>query len=53
MEGFKMIGMNIGSGDRLEGIGMLWVWRLIFWPFGTSLMPLRPFILEPHFDTLG
>src|SRR6516165_1194342 len=44
MEGFQMIGMHIGSGHRPGGIGMLWIGRWIFWPFGASLMPLRPFI---------
>ena len=45
--------MNIGSGNRLGGVGMLWIGRLIFGPFGASLMPLRPFILEAHFDAFG
>jgi hypothetical protein len=40
MEGFQMIGMNIGSGNSLGGGGMLWIGRLIFWPFAASLMPL-------------
>jgi hypothetical protein len=53
MEGFQMIGRNIGSGNRLGGVGMLWIGRLIFWPFGASLMPLCSFVLESYFDTFG
>src|SRR5215471_5898206 len=52
MEGFQMIGMQLCSGQRLGGVGMLWIGRLIPWSFATALMPLRPFILEPHFDTV-
>ena len=48
-----MIGMNVFGGEKLLGVGMLWIGRLIFGPFGTAFMPLRPFILEPHFDTFG
>jgi hypothetical protein len=50
MEGFQMIGMNLCGGKRLCGVGMLWIRGLVFWPFGTALMLLRPFVLEPHFD---
>jgi hypothetical protein len=53
MEGFRMLGMHIGRGHRLGGVGMLWIGRLIPWSFATALMPLRPFILEPHFDAFG
>src|SRR4029450_3506445 len=53
MEGFQMIGMHIGSGHRLGGVGMRGIGRLIPWSFATALMPLRPFILEPHFDAFG
>src|SRR5215467_10091993 len=53
MEGFQMIGMNSGSGHRLGGVGMFGIGRLIPWSFATALMPLRPFILEPHFDAFG
>ena len=47
------MGMNILSGHRLGSIGMLWVRRLIFRPFGPSLVPLGAFVLEPHFDAFG
>ena len=50
MEGFQMIGRNLCSGNRLCGIGMLWIRGLVFWTFAAALMPLRPFVLEPHFD---
>ena len=53
MEGFKVIGMNILSGHRLCGVGMLWIWCLVFRPFGPALMPLCAFVLEPHFDAFG
>jgi hypothetical protein len=53
MEGFQMIGMNLCDGKRLYGVGMLWIRSLAFWPFGAALMPLRPFILEPHFDAFA
>src|SRR4030095_16713647 len=36
MEGFKVIGMNILSGHRLCGVGMLWIRCLVFRPFGPS-----------------
>jgi hypothetical protein len=48
-----MIGMNLCGGKWLCGVGMLWLRGLVFWPFGTALMPLRPFGLEPHFDAFG
>ena len=48
-----MIGMNLFDGNRLCGVGMLWIRGLVFGPFGTALMPLRPFILEPYFDAFG
>jgi len=32
---------------------MLWIGGLIFRPFGPALMPLRPLILQPHFDPLS
>ena len=50
MEGVQMIGMHVCGGYKLRGVGMLWRGSLIFGPFGTALMPLRPFILEPYFD---
>jgi hypothetical protein len=53
MEGFQMMGMHIGSGHRLGGVGMLWRGRLLPWSFTTALMPLRPFLLEPHFYAFG
>jgi hypothetical protein len=53
MEGFQMIGMDLGGGNRLWGVGMLWIRRLIFRPFGASLMPLCPFVLDPHLDAFG
>jgi hypothetical protein len=53
MEGFQMIGMNVFGSYKLLGVGMLWIGRLIFWSFGASLMPLRPFILQPHFDAFA
>jgi hypothetical protein len=53
MEGFQMIGMNLCNGKRLCGVGMLWIRSLVFGPFGAALMPLRPFVLEPHFDTFA
>ena len=34
-------------------MGVFWIRRLIFWPFGTALMPLRPFVLESHFDAFA
>ena len=48
-----MIVMNLFGGKRLFGVGMLWIRVLVFGPFGTALMPLRPFILEPYFDAFG
>ena len=48
-----MIGMNLGSGHRLGGVGMLWIGRLIPGSFATALMLLRPFVLQPPFDTFG
>ncbi len=48
-----MIGMNVCGSHKLRGVGMLWIGSLIFGPFGTALMPLRPFILEPYFDTFA
>ena len=53
MEGFQMIGMNIFAGHRLYRVGMLWIRGLIFRPFAPALMPLRPLILQPHFDAFG
>ena len=53
MEGLKMIGMNLCGGNRWYGVGMLGIRGLVFWTFGTSLMPLRAFVLEPHFDTFA
>jgi hypothetical protein len=53
MEGFQMIGMHLFGSHRLCGVGMLRIRSLIFGPFGTALMPLRPFVLEPHFDAFG
>ena len=52
MEGFQMVGMHLCGGQRLCGVGMLWIRCLIPGPFGTALMPLGPFILEPPFDAL-
>jgi hypothetical protein len=34
-------------------VGMLWIGRLIFGPFGPTLVPLGSFVLEPHFDAFG
>src|ERR1700756_1874799 len=48
MEGFQMIGMNLFGSHRLGSVGMLWTGRLIPRPFGTSLMPLCPLILQPY-----
>ena len=48
-----MIRMNICGGYRLCGVGMLWIGGLIFGPFATALMPLRPFILESYFDAFA
>ena len=48
-----MIGMDIFGSNRLSRVGMLWIRRLIFRPFGTSPTPLGPFVLEPHFDAFG
>ena len=45
--------MNVCGGYKLRGVGMLWIGSLIFGPFGTALMPLRPFILEPYFDAFA
>src|SRR4030095_9553749 len=45
--------MNIFGGYRLCSVGMLWIGGLIFWSFGTAFMPLRPFILEPHFHAFA
>ena len=53
LEGFKMIGMHLLGGQRRCGGGMLWRRGLIFWTLGTALMPLRPFVLEPHCDAFG
>jgi len=53
MEGFQMLGRNLFGSNRLFGVGMLWVRGLIFWTFGTSLLPLRPCVLAPHFDTFA
>jgi len=53
MEGFQMIGMHIGNGHRLGRVGMLWIGRLIPGSFATALMLLRPFVLQPPFDTFG
>src|SRR5262249_38527949 len=52
MEGFQMIGMHLCGGKRLCGVGMLWIRGWVLRPFGTALMPLRPFALEPHFEQL-
>ena len=51
VERFKMIGMNIFGLNNLVCLRVLGARGLIFRPFGPSLMPLRPFILQPHFDT--
>jgi hypothetical protein len=40
MEGFQMIGMHLCGGNRLWGVGMLWIRCLILRPFAASLMPL-------------
>ena len=53
MEGFQLIGMHLCGRHRLGSVGMLWIGRLIPRPFGTSLMPLCPLILQPYFDALG
>src|SRR5499427_10692018 len=53
MEGFQMIGMNLCGGHGLCGVGMLWIRRLIPGPFGSALVPLGSFVLEPHFDAFG
>ena len=53
MEGFKVIGMNLCGSQRLCGVGMLWIRCLVLRPCGPSLMPLGPFVLEPHFDAFG
>ena len=53
MEGFQMIGMHLLGSHRLGSVGMLWIGRLILRPFGTSLMPLCPFGLQPYFDAFG
>ena len=53
IKGFKMIRMNLFGGYRLCSVGMLWTGRLILRPFGTSLMPLGPFVLQPYFDAFG
>ena len=48
-----MIRMHLCGRERLCGVRMLWIRGLILWSFATALMPLRPFILEPHFDTFA
>ena len=53
IKGFKMMRMNIFGGYRLCSVGMLWIGGLVFWSSGTAFMPLRPFILEPHFHTFA
>jgi len=53
MEGFQMIGMHLCRGNRLGGVGMLWIRGLVLRPFATALMPLRPFILESYFDAFA
>src|SRR5262245_54299291 len=53
LEVFQVIRMHFFGVQRLCGVGMLWIRGLIFGPFGTALMLLRPFILEPHFDALA
>src|SRR5262249_25285566 len=53
MEGLQMVGMNLFASSRLGSVGMLWIRRLILRPFGTSSMPLCPFVLQPLFDTFG
>jgi hypothetical protein len=40
MESFLMIGMNLWGRSRLGRVGMLWIRRLIFRPFGPSPMSL-------------
>ena len=45
--------MNLCGRKRLGGVRMLWIRGLILWSFATALMPLRPFILEPHFDAFA
>ena len=48
-----MIRMNICGGDRLCGVGMLWIGGVLLGSFATALMPLRPFILEAYFDAFA
>src|SRR6266436_7068400 len=51
--GEQMIGMHLCGSHRLGSVGMLWIRRLILRPFGTSPMPLGPFVLQPYFDAFG
>ena len=48
-----MIGMHLCGGNRLCGVGMLGIRRLIPGPCGTARMPLGSFGLEPHFDAFA
>src|SRR5215510_6228017 len=48
-----MIRMNLCGRKRLCSVGMLWIRGLILGAFATALMPLRPFILEPHFHAFA
>src|SRR4029450_11555304 len=48
-----MIRMNLCGRKRLCGVRMLWARGLILWSFATALMPLRSFILEPHFHAFA
>ena len=48
-----MIRMNLSSPKRLCGVGMLWIRGLILGSFATAFMPLRPFMLEPHFHAFA
>src|SRR5262245_14029376 len=49
MQGCQMMGMHLLGSHRRGRVGMLWIRCVIFRPFGTSPMPVCPFILEPHF----
>jgi hypothetical protein len=48
-----MIRMNICGGDRLCGVGMLWIGGVILGSFATAFMLLRPFMLEAYFDAFA
>ena len=53
MERFQMIRMHLCGAKRLGRVGMFWIRGLLLGAFATALMPLCPFILEPHFDAFG